>query len=187
MGARAKWLIWLVVVAVPIGFLAWDIADLFADPKTEHEVMGENFFEDDLYAGAVDDVIAGHGREATVLEVYVDLRSAQFSIATGPRKAVVEGFGNRGGGEAYSGGSPVKDYERKIYDGELDAAMRLSELVPEAPRHVVDGLRAHDVGIDDIVSIRLERGTWSVLVRTGPDPDDTRRFRASPDGGIVSP
>ena len=43
-------LIWLVVVAVPLGFLAWDIADLFADPKTEREVMGENFLEHDRYA-----------------------------------------------------------------------------------------------------------------------------------------
>ena len=41
MGTRAKVLIWLVVVAVPLGFLAWDIADLFADPKSEREVMGE--------------------------------------------------------------------------------------------------------------------------------------------------
>ncbi len=187
MGARAKWLIWLVVVAVPLGFLAWDIADLFADPKSEREVMGENFLEDDLYADAVDEVIAAHGREATLLDVYVDLRSAQFSIATGPRKAVVEGFGNRGGGEAYTGGGPVKDYQRKIFDGELDDAMRLSELVPDAPRHVVDGLRIHHVGIDDIVSMRLERGTWSVLVRTGPEADASRRFSASPDGGIVSP
>ena len=133
MGARAKWLIWLVVVAVPLGFLAWDIADLFADPKSEREVMGENFLEDDLYAGAVDEVIAAHGREATLLDVYVDLRSAQFSIATGPRKAVVEGFGNRGGGEAYTGGSPVKDYERRIYDGELDAAMRSGSSCPTRP------------------------------------------------------
>jgi hypothetical protein len=177
----------LAVVAVPLGFLAWDIADLFADPKSEREVMGENFLEDDLYANAVDELIAAHGREAILLNVYVDLRSAQFSIATGPRKAVVEGFGNRGGGEAYTGGSPVKDYERRIFDGELDAAMTLSELVPDAPRHVVDGLRTHDVGIDDIVSMRFERGTWSVLVRTGPDSAGTRRFSASPDGGIVEP
>jgi hypothetical protein len=35
LGTRAKVLIWLVVVVVPLGFIVWDIADLFADPRSE--------------------------------------------------------------------------------------------------------------------------------------------------------
>jgi hypothetical protein len=180
-------LIWLLVVAVPLGFLAWDIADLFADPKTEREVMGENFLEHDLYAQAVGELVDQHGRDARLLDAYVDLRSAQFSIVTGDRTATVEGFGQRGGGDAYTGGGPVEDYERKIADGELDTAMGLGELSIGAPRRMVARLRAFEVSVDDVVSMRLRDGAWSVLVRTGPDPTDNRRFSAGRAGEDLKP
>lgn len=182
-----KWLIWALVVLVPVGFFAWDIADFLREPKTEREVLKENFLEDDIYATAIDELITDHGRDATLLDVHVDLRSAQFSVVTGSSRAVVEGFGSRGGGEANIGGGPVEDYERRIAKGELSEAMTLDNLVPDAPHHIVAGLRSHGVGIDDIVSLRLIHNTWSVLVTTGQDSDDTRRFTASPDGGIVRP
>ena len=166
-------LIWLVVVAVPLGFFAWDIADLFADPKSEREVRGENFLENDRYARAAEELLGDHGPDARLLDVRVDLRSAQFSVVTGSTRATVEGFGERGGGEAFTGGAPVKDHERDIADGELDTAMTLGALSREAPRRVVAGLRTHDLTVDDIVSMRLERGSWSILVRTGPTPMTT--------------
>lgn len=178
-------LIWLLVVAVPLGFLAWDIADFFAEPKTEREVMGENFLEDDLYAQAVEVLVDQHGREARLLDVYVDIRSAQFSIATGETRATVEGFGQRGGGEAYTGGGPVEDYERKIAEGELDTAMGLGELSIGAPRRMLARLRTYDVTVDDVVSMRMQRGAWSVLVRAGSD--DTRRFSAGRAGENLKP
>lgn len=187
MGTRAKVLIWLLVVVVPLGFLAWDIADLFADPKTEREVMGENFLEHDLYARAVGELVDQHGRDARVLEVHVDIRSAQFSIVTGDGRATVEGFGQRGGGEAYTGGGPVEDYEREIGDGELDSAMRLGELSIGAPKRLVAGIHARGVAVEDVVSLRLERSTWSVLVRTGPDSDDNRRFTSDAAGRNMVP
>ena len=180
-------LIWLVVVVVPLGFLAWDIADLFADPKTEREVMGSNFLEHDRYALAVDELIDQHGRDARVLDVHVDIRSAQFSIVTGDGRATVEGFGQRGGGEAYTGGGTVEDYEREIADGELETATGLGELSIGAPRRMIARLRTHDVSVDDVVSMRLEDGAWSVLVRTGPDPDDNRRFSAGSAGENLKP
>lgn len=185
MGTRARVLIWLVVVVVPLGFLAWDIADLFSDPKSEREVMGENFLEDDLYARAVEELVDRHGRDARLLDVYVDLRSAQFSIATGNTRATVEGFGQRGGGEAYTGGGPVEDYERKIAEGELDTAMGLGELSIGAPLRMVARLRNYDVAVDDVVSMRMQSGAWSILVRTGPD--DTRRFSAGRAGENLKP
>ena len=180
-------LVWLLVVAVPLGFLAWDIADLFAEPKTEREMLGENFLEHDLYAQAVDELVDQHGRDARLLDAYVDIRSAQFSIVTGDTRATVEGFGKRGGGEAYTGGGPVEDYERDIADGELDRAMTLGELSIGAPRRMVARLGTFEVTVDDVVSLRLEGGSWLILVRTGPDSDGTRRFSAGSAGENLKP
>ena len=81
----------------------------------------------------------------------------------------------------------MKDYEREIADGELETAMALGELSIGAPHRMVARLRTFDVAVDDVVSMRLQRGSWSVLVRTGPDADDNRRFSAGRAGETLKP
>jgi hypothetical protein len=180
----------MLVLLVPAGFLVWDVADAFlGDTKTEREVMGDNFLEHDRYAEAITELIDEHGAGTAVLDVHVDLRSAQFSVVTGATTAVVEGFGWRGGsnGGQGPGGSPVDDYERKVGADEVPIGS-LGSLASDAPRRIVAGLERQDVGIDQVVSMRLVGGAWSILISTGPDAEtDHERWSASPDGSEVRP
>ena len=179
----------MLVLLVPAGFLVWDVADAFlGDTKTEREVMGDNFLEHDRYAEAIEELISEHGESTAVLDAHVDIRSAQISIVTGATTAVVEGFGWRGGGDGRQGpgGSPVDDYERKVAADEVPTGS-LGSLSSSAPRRIVDGLAAQDVDIDQIVSMRLTAGRWSILVETGPDNTATERWTATHDGSDVSP
>ena len=178
----------MLVLLVPAGFLVWDVADAFlGDAKTEREVMGDNFLEHDRYADALEELITEHGGSTAVLHVYVDIRSAQVHVVMGATTAKVEGFGQRGGGEAEVGGSPVDDYERRISADEVPTGT-LGSLTPEAPRRIVDGLASQDVDIDQIVSMRLVDHAWSILVSTGPDANtDNERWSANPEGSEVRP
>ncbi len=180
----------MLVVLVPAGFLVWDVADaFFGDSKTEREVMGDNFLEHDRYADAIEELISEHGGSTAVLDVHVDIRSAQISVVTGATTAVVEGFGWRGGGDGRhgAGGSPVDDYERRIFAEEVPTGT-LGSLTPDAPRRIVDGLASQDVDIDQIVSMRLVDHAWSILVSTGPDANtDNERWSANPEGSEVRP
>ncbi len=170
-----------LVLLVPAGFLVWDVADAFlGDTKTEREVMGDNFLEHDRYADAIEELISEHGASTAVLRVHVDLRSAQVHVVTGATTATVEGFGQRGGGEAEVGGSPVEDYERRISADEVPTGT-LGSLTPDAPRRIVAGLEGQGVDIDQIVSMRLSDGAWSILVATGPGDTDNERWSAAPD------
>ena len=180
----------MLVLLVPAGFLVWDVADAFlGDTKTEREVMGDNFLEHDRYADAVEELISERGESTAVLEVHVDIRSAQISVVTGAKTAVVEGFGWRGGGDGRHGpgGSPVDDYERRILAEEVPTGT-LGSLTPDAPRRIVAGLEGQGIDIDQIVSMRLSDGAWSILVSTGPDANtDHERWSATPEGSDVRP
>jgi hypothetical protein len=180
----------MLVLLVPAGFLVWDVADAFlGDTKTEREMMGDNFFEHGKYADAIEELISEHGASTAVLDVHVDIRSAQISVVTGATTAVVEGFGWRGGGEGGpgAGGGPVDDYERKVSDDEVPTGS-LGSLKPDAPRRIVAGLERQDVGIDQVVSMWLADGAWSILVSTGPDANtDHERWSATPEGSEVRP
>ena len=179
----------MLVLLVPAGFLVWDVTDaLFGDTKTEREVMGDNFLEHDRYADAIEELISERGGSTAVLDVHVDIRSAQISVVTGATTAVVEGFGWRGGGDGRQGpgGSPVDDHERRIFAEEVPTGT-LGTLAPDAPRRIVDGLAAQNVDIDRIVSMSLADGRWSILVETGPDNTATERWSAKPEGSDVRP
>jgi hypothetical protein len=177
----------MLVLLVPAGFLVWDVADAFlGDAKTEREVMGDNFLEHDRYAEAIEELINEHGESTAVLGVHVDIRSAQITLVTDATTAVVEGFGQRGGGEAGVAGGAVEDYERSIAADERPTGT-LDTLAPNAPRRIVDGLASQDVDIDRIVRMRLTDGRWSILVETGPGDTDTERWSATHDGSDVRP
>ena len=179
----------MLVLLVPAGFLVWDVADaFFGDTKTEREVMGDNFLEHDRYADAIEELIAERGESTAVLEVHVDIRSAQISVVTGARTAVVEGFGWRGGGDGRQGpgGSPVDDYERRIFAEEVPTGT-LGSLTPDAPRRIVAGLEGQGIDIDQIVSMRLSDSAWSILVATGPGDTDNERWTAAHAGSGVRP
>ena len=180
-----KFLIMLVVL-VPAGFLVWDVADIFfGDTKTEREVMGDNFLEHSRYADAVQELIGEHGASTAVLDVYVDIRSAQISVVTGASTARVEGFGERGGGHGDTGpaGGPVDDYDRRISADERPTGT-LGALTVDAPNRIVDALGSEGVRVDDIVRLRLVDDRWSILVATGPST--TERWSAAPDGSSLS-
>jgi len=151
-------------------------------------MMGDNFLEHELYADAIEELISERGESTAVLKVHVDIRSAQISVVTGATTAVVEGFGWRGGGDGRQGpgGSPVDDYERKVAADEVPTGS-LGSLSADAPRRIVAGLKRQDVDIDQIVSMRLSDGRWSILVETGPDNTDTERWTATHDGSGVRP
>jgi hypothetical protein len=179
----------VLVLLVPAGFFVWDVADAFlGDTKTEREVMGDNFLEHDRYAEAIEELITERGESTAVLDVHVDIRSAQISVVTGARTAVVEGFGWRGGGDGRhgAGGSPVDDYERRIFAEEVPTGT-LGTLAPDAPRGIVDGLATQGVHIDQIVSMRLSDSAWSILIATGPGDTDNERWTAAQDGSDVRP
>jgi hypothetical protein len=48
-------------------------------------------------------------------------------------------------------------------------------------RLVAAGLEGQGIGIDQIVSMRLSDGAWSILVATGPGDTDNERWSAAPD------
>ena len=164
--AMTKFLIMLVLL-VPAGFLVWDVADAFlGDTKTEREVMGDNFLEHDRYADALEELITEHGGSTAVLHVYVDIRSAQVHVVMGATTAKVEGFGQRGGGEAEVGGSPVDDYERRISADEVPTGtlgiVDAPRAAPDRRRPRVAGRRhrpdrLHATGRPCVVDPRLDR------------------------------
>jgi hypothetical protein len=177
-----------LIVLLPTVLLVWDVVDalFFPDTRTEREVMGPNFLEHGRYGEAIEDLVDTHGPSAPVLVVHVDIRSAQITVVTGARTATVEGFGERGGGEANVAGGPVEDYVRRIGEDERPTGV-LGSLVREAPRTIVSSLDSQGVDIDDVISLRLMDHRWSILVATGPDPGDTERWTARPDGSSVTP
>jgi hypothetical protein len=186
----AKKVLISLVLLVPAALFVWDMAGLFffEDTRTEREVMGDNFLEHGRYPDAIDDLVAEHGADTAVLVVHVDLRSAQFTLVTSAATATVAGFGWRGGGAGADGpgGSPVEDYQRPIGAAERPTGT-LGMLVKAAPRTIVRSIERQGVDIDDVIRLRLEGQQWSVLVATGPDPEDTERWTAAPDGSAVTP
>jgi len=90
-----KWLIVLVLL-VPAGVLVWDVADtVFSEPRSEREVVGDNFLEHDRHADALDEVIAdGLAAQDVGIVQIVSMRLAEdrwsILVVTGPDDADTE-------------------------------------------------------------------------------------------------